>query len=235
MSATRRAEIGSRGFAFRSWRAYGKFGITAVMRLADASFAAWIMKRSSMTLRSTGSQAVWTRKTSAPRIDSSYRQWVSPFGKVLSSISPSPTPSWSAMRCARSWCERPEKTMRRFCGPRSIQWPTTGCVTEFGPSRPGRTSSVVAVPGCIPLLVLLRRARYSERVGRDVLGNHRSGSDPCSVSDLERRDERIVDAGPDVTADRRTRLREPGLVREVRGDRAGADVRVLADLGVADV
>ena len=76
--------------------------ITAVMRLAEASFAAWIMKSNSMTLRSTGSHAVWTRKTSAPRIDSSYRQWVSPFGKVLSSISPSPTPSCSAMRCARS-------------------------------------------------------------------------------------------------------------------------------------
>ena len=43
MSATRRAEIGSRGFAFRSWRAYGKSGTTAVIRLADASFAAWIM------------------------------------------------------------------------------------------------------------------------------------------------------------------------------------------------
>ena len=43
MSATRRAEIGSRGFAFRSCRAYGKSGMTAVIRFADASFAAWIM------------------------------------------------------------------------------------------------------------------------------------------------------------------------------------------------
>ena len=62
--------IGSRGFALRSWREYGNHGMTAVMRFADASFAAWIMSRSSMRLRSTGSEPVWTMKTSAPRIDS---------------------------------------------------------------------------------------------------------------------------------------------------------------------
>src|SRR5689334_15401736 len=111
------------------------------------------------------------------------------------------------MRWARSACDRPAKTISRFCGPRSIQWPAWGCVTESGPSSPGRTSSVVAVPSCIPLLVLLARPRDPERIRRDVLGYHRSGSDPCSVPDLERRDERIVDAGPDVAADRRAALR----------------------------
>jgi hypothetical protein len=70
MSATSRAEIGSRGFALRSWREYGNHGITAVIRFADASFAAWIMNASSITFRSTGSLPVWTRNTSAPRIDS---------------------------------------------------------------------------------------------------------------------------------------------------------------------
>ena len=70
MSATRRAEIGSRGFDFWSWRAYGKNGTTAVIRLAEASLAAWIMNRSSIRFRSTGSQPVWTMKMSAPRIDS---------------------------------------------------------------------------------------------------------------------------------------------------------------------
>ena len=44
--------------------------MTAVMRFADASFAAWIMNRSSIRFRSTGWQPVCTRKTSAPRIDS---------------------------------------------------------------------------------------------------------------------------------------------------------------------
>ena len=45
MSATSRAEIGSRGRALRSWREYGNHGMTAVIRLAEASFAAWIMKQ----------------------------------------------------------------------------------------------------------------------------------------------------------------------------------------------
>ena len=71
MSATRRAEIGSRGFALRSWRAYGYQGMTAVIRLADASVAAWIISSSSIRFLSTGAQPVWTMKTSAPRIDSS--------------------------------------------------------------------------------------------------------------------------------------------------------------------
>ena len=44
--------------------------MTAVIRFAEASFAAWIIKRSSIRCWSTGAQPVWTRKTSAPRIDS---------------------------------------------------------------------------------------------------------------------------------------------------------------------
>jgi hypothetical protein len=70
MSATSRPEIGSRGLAFRSWREYGNHGMTAVIRFADASFAAWIISSSSIRFWSTGSQPVWTRKRSAPRIDS---------------------------------------------------------------------------------------------------------------------------------------------------------------------
>ena len=70
MSATRRPEIGSRGLALRSCREYGNQGTTAVIRLAEASLAAWIISISSITFLSTGGQPVWTRKTSAPRIDS---------------------------------------------------------------------------------------------------------------------------------------------------------------------
>ena len=44
--------------------------MTAVMRFADASLAAWIMKQQLHQLRSTGTQPVCTRNTSAPRIDS---------------------------------------------------------------------------------------------------------------------------------------------------------------------
>ena len=53
--------------------------------------------------------------------------------------------------------------------------------------------------------------------------------------DLDRGLEPIVDAGPDVPADLRPRLRLPRLVRIVGRDVARGDIRVLADLGVADV
>src|SRR3954447_3652496 len=138
------------------------------------------------------------------------------------------------MRSASCLCERPENTISRFCGPRSIQWPVCGCATSCG-SRPGRTSSGLAPAGCIPLLVLLTRPRDCERVGGDVLRYHRSGSDPSTVPDLDGRDEAIVDPGPDVAPDRGAAFRLAGRMREVGGDRAGPDVRVLADLRVADV
>src|SRR5581483_3831916 len=89
--------------------------------------------------------------------------------------------------------------------------------------------------GCIPLLVLLARSGERERIRRDVLRYDRTGGNPRSVPDLDGRDEAIVDAGPDVAADRRSALRKAWLVREVGRDRARADVRVVADLGVADV
>ena len=73
MSATRRAVIGSRGADFLSWRAYGYHGITAVTRLAEPSMAASAMIISSIRLRLTGLTQLWTRKTSAPRTDSSNR------------------------------------------------------------------------------------------------------------------------------------------------------------------
>jgi hypothetical protein len=40
MSATRRAEIGSRGFALRSCREYGNHGTSAVIRFAGRELAA---------------------------------------------------------------------------------------------------------------------------------------------------------------------------------------------------
>src|SRR5258708_6384196 len=119
------------------------------------------------------------------------------------------------MRCASVVCDRPEKTIRRFCGPRSSQWPVIGWVTASGASRPGRTSSVAALPGCIPLLVLLARPGDAESVGWHVFGYHRSSCDPCSVSYFDGRDETIVNRGPDVAADRRALLRLARLVREV--------------------
>ena len=71
MSATSRAVIGSRGMPFLSWRLYGYQGMTAVMRLADASAAACTMTSSSTSASFVGETHDWTMNTSAPRIDSS--------------------------------------------------------------------------------------------------------------------------------------------------------------------
>ena len=57
MSATRRALIGSRGADFLSAREYGYHGMTAVIRLADASFAALTISSSSIRFRLTGLRA----------------------------------------------------------------------------------------------------------------------------------------------------------------------------------
>ena len=71
MSATSLAVIGSRGALFLSWREYGYQGITAVIRLAEASRAALIMISSSISESLVGDEQDCTMNTSAPRIDSS--------------------------------------------------------------------------------------------------------------------------------------------------------------------
>src|SRR4029453_5171995 len=129
--------------------------------------------------------------------------------------------------------------MRRFHGPRSIQWPGRGCAAAAWPSRPGRASSVVvAVSMLFVDPAFLRDLAWREAcqgARRNIFGNDCTGRKPSIVANLDRRIERIVDAGPDVAPDARRRLRLTGLVFEVRSDVAGGDVRILADLGVADV
>src|SRR6516164_5230867 len=102
--------------------------------------------------------------------------------------------------------------MSRFCGPRSIQCPGCGWVTptSSASTSPGSTSSLVPLASGIPLLVLLALPGDRERVRRYVLRDRRSGSDPCSVSHFDWRDEGIVDSGPDVLADLRPSLRFAG-------------------------
>ena len=71
MSATSLEVIGSRGALFLSCREYGYQGMTAVIRLAEASRAALIMISSSISESFVGEEHDWTMNTSAPRIDSS--------------------------------------------------------------------------------------------------------------------------------------------------------------------
>src|SRR5437763_12151736 len=140
------------------------------------------------------------------------------------------------MRWASAGCDRPEKSMRRFDGPVSIQCSglTSGLLSAT--SSPGRrVSSVVALSTEIALFRDLLRWETGERFGRDIFCYVRPTRNPCVVPDLDRGLEPIVDAGPDVAADLRPGFRAARLVREVGGDVAGGHVRVLADLGVADV
>ena len=177
-------------------------------------------------------------KTSAPRIDSRVAAVVSPFAKVLSLTSPSSMLSWSAIFWARTGCERPEKSISFPEGPRSIQRPRSPCgwgVCSGVTSRPGsdelsRSAFHAGSPPWSPVAPARWRA-----IRRDVLGDVRAAADPCIVSDRHRSLEAIVNAGPDVPADRRPLLLASGLVRVVGRDRAGADVRALADLGIAEV
>src|SRR5690242_5724126 len=144
-------------------------------------------------------------------------------------------PSFSAIRWASSGCERPENSMSRFDGPVSIQCSglTSGLVSAT--SSPGRrVSSVVALSTEIALFRDLLRRESSERFGRDIFCYVRPARNPCVIPDLDRGLESIVNAGPDVAPDLRPALGPAGLVREVRGDVAGGDVRVLADFRVAD-
>src|SRR5262249_34173028 len=121
---------------------------------------------------------------------------------------------------ARSACDLPEKTINRFWGPRSIQWPGAGWACSVTASRPGsRASSVVAIVSGLSTLVdpsflrLLLRRETGQRAGRDVVRDDRSRPDPSVVTHRNRSSERIVHTGPDVPADRRRPL---GLLRVVR-------------------
>src|SRR6185312_6878944 len=71
-----------------------------------------------------------------------------------------------------------------------------------------------------------------ERARRHLVGDDRAGPDPGVVADRHGRDERGVDAAVDPFADRRAVLAAAVVVG---GDRARAEVRAGADLGVADV
>src|SRR5689334_3941904 len=114
------------------------------------------------------------------------------------------------MRSASSGFERPEKSISRFCGPRSIHGlrSVTGAAGGSTVSRPGSVASVILLSPSpdVPFFVLLPRARDRERFRRDVFGDDRSRPDPSIVANLDRRNERIVHAGPDVVADLRAAL-----------------------------
>src|ERR1043166_7257834 len=114
------------------------------------------------------------------------------------------TPSFSAIASARAGFERPPTSISRFCGPRSIQ----GVL-----SVSGSTGSTVSSPGSVASLILfpllsdvaffgdLALTRDRKGFRGDVVRDDRSRPNPSIVANLDRRNERIVDAGPDVAPD----------------------------------
>src|SRR5665213_1239424 len=154
-------------------------------------------------------------------------------------MSPSFRPSLSAICPASSGCERPEKTISFFCGPRSIQCSGFGSLTT-DPSRPGSASSAGVVRLSMVLvdpafLGFLACRESGERAWRDIFGDDRSRRNPSVVANADRSIERIVDSGPDVTADPGRALGFARFVREVGGDVSGGDIRIFTDFGIADV
>src|SRR4029078_414072 len=143
----------------------------------------------------------------------------------------------SAMRSPRSGFERPLNSIRRLCGARSIQLACSAALMlaatmpAAGKSGMG-VSRLTALSSSISLDVLLVGTGNGERVGGNVLGDHRSRRCPRAVSNRHGCDEDIVAAGVDILADRRPLL-DSSIV--VGGDSARADVRPLADGGIADV
>ena len=67
-SATSFDEIGLRGLSFRSCRAYPKYGITAVIRRADARFSASIISNNSIRCSSTAATSAASQTHRAPHV-----------------------------------------------------------------------------------------------------------------------------------------------------------------------
>src|SRR5580765_5277941 len=145
-------------------------------------------------------------------------------------------PSFSAIFCASSGCERPEKSMSRFDGPVSIQCSGFTSALVSATSSPGRrVSSVVALSTEIALFRDLLRRETSERFGRDIFCYVRAARNPSVVPDLPRCLEAIVNAGPDVPPDLRLSFGATRLMREIGRDIPGRHVGARPDLGVPDV
>src|SRR5690242_12811414 len=145
-------------------------------------------------------------------------------------------PRWRPMSSASARFELPEKSMSRFIGPISIVFSGLGSAPVVGASRPGScVSSVVVLSIGISLFRDLPASGDGERAGRDVLRDDRARSDPSIVANRDRSNEHIVAARMDVAADLRAELPRAELGPVVGRDRARADVRPLAHVGIADV
>src|SRR5215204_920060 len=106
------------------------------------------------------------------------------------------------MRPASSGCERPEKTISRFCGVSAMAWPTFKSARGGASSRPGSACSIVPL-STASFLDRLAERETDERVLGDVVRDDRPGSSPRIVADSDRSNEHSVHSYADVTPDRR--------------------------------
>src|SRR5918912_2340211 len=114
--------------------------------------------------------------------------------------------------------------MSRFGFPRSSQWLGFIWGSDTSTSSPGRRASVGVVVALVIDPVLFGDLAWREPCegsGRDILRDDRPRRNPSIVPNLDRSNEGIVDAGPDVAADHRAAFLPPRIVRVVRGDVAG--------------
>src|ERR1035437_1676326 len=98
--------------------------------------------------------------------------------------------------------------------------------------RLGLPGLALLAPVGVPLDVGLARASDPQRARGNVLADHVTGARVGVVADAHRGNECGVDADLDPGADRGAVL---AVAVVVGGDRAGADVRRLTDIGIADV
>src|ERR1700737_142707 len=190
--------------------------MTAVTLPADARRRASRMMNSSIRCSFTGGDVGWMTNTSCPRIESSILTLISPSGKCRRRGSVRGTPSFSEMRWASSGLALPAMSLSAPQGEASSPVNSTAVVNLpiiLLPYHPSWNSD-----GCRALGNVFRDDRACPGAGAlakfDGSDQHRVHPDEGSVADLGAV---LVDA------------------IEVRSDRAGADVGVLAEVGVAEI
>src|SRR6266700_3651034 len=211
------------------------------MRLAEPRLSASIITSCSMMRSFTGAACVWITNASVPRTLSPNREYTSPLAKSRRSTEPHSMPRCCATSVASSWLARPENSMRCLRPSVSTILGVTPLLTARLPDSRCCRSIVVAgvvsvgappAPGRPTLDDALDGALDGERTGRDVLGDGRAGRRLRPIADGEGRNQHGIRSDDGTVPDDRAVLALPVVVDE---HRAGADVDVLADLGVADV
>jgi hypothetical protein len=113
MLATTLAVIGTRDDrGRRSWRAYPKYGITALMRSAEARLRASTMISNSIRFSLVGAQVLCTTNTSRARTFWLISTVTSPSENRPTVAAPSDMPRWRAMSAAMRGFALPVKTMK---------------------------------------------------------------------------------------------------------------------------